>query len=171
MCSYNQVNSTPACQNNRTLNELLKKELEFPGNVMSDWGATKTGVESVLGGLDIDMPGSDGLMGIALVPAVQNGTIPEARINDMITRVLAPYYLLGQDQGYPSVDVDRDATGDNYKVNHQVSAAGMILLKNTNNVLPFNVTKDKNYFIYGTAGQSDDGFRSGGESGHAGALY
>jgi beta-glucosidase-like glycosyl hydrolase len=36
MCSYNRVNGTPACQNKRTLNELLKEELEFPGNVMSD---------------------------------------------------------------------------------------------------------------------------------------
>ncbi len=36
MCSYNEVNKTPACQNNKTLNGLLKEELQFPGNVMSD---------------------------------------------------------------------------------------------------------------------------------------
>ena len=33
MCSYNQVNGTPACQNDKTLNGLLKGELQFPGNV------------------------------------------------------------------------------------------------------------------------------------------
>ena len=121
MCSYNQINGTQACQNNKTLNGLLKGELGiFPGNVMSDWGATKTGIESVLGGLDIDMPNGGNLMGYALLPAVQNGSIPEARINDMITRIMAPYYLLGQDQGYPSLDLDRDATGDNYLINRQV---------------------------------------------------
>jgi beta-glucosidase len=172
MCSYNQINGTQACQNDKTLNGLLKGELAFPGNVMSDWGATKTGIESVLGGLDIDMPNGGNLMGYALLAAVQNGSITEARINDMITRNMAPYYLLGQDQGYPTLDLNRDATGDNYLVNRQVSAAGMILLKNTNNILPFNVSVDDNFYIYGAAaGQSDEGYRSGNSPQHGGALY
>ena len=85
MCSYNQINGTQACQNDKTLNGLLKGELKFPGNVMSDWGATKTGIESVLGGLDVDMPGGDGLMGFALVQAVKSGAITETRIDDMIS--------------------------------------------------------------------------------------
>ena len=172
MCSYNQVNGTPACQNDKTLNGLLKGQLEYPGNVMSDWGATKSGVPSVLGGLDIDMPGGDGYMGSALVPFVQNGTIPQARIDDMVTRIMAPYYLLGQDQGFPSLDLDRNAIGDNHKINRQVAAAGMILLKNTNNILPFNVTTDTVFYVYGeAAGQSDFGLDTGGYGGHAGALY
>jgi len=171
MCSYNQINGTQACQNNKTLNGLLKGELEFLGNVMSDWYATKTGVESVLGGLDIDMPG-DGLMGFTLVQAVKSGAITEARIDDMVTRILASYYLVGQDQGYPSLDLDRDAIGDNHKINRQVGTAGMILLKNTNNILPFNVTTDKYYYIYGSAaGQSADGSGSGGSTQNGGALY
>jgi beta-glucosidase-like glycosyl hydrolase len=172
MCSYNQLNGTPTCQNDKALNVLLKGELAFLGTVMSDWGATKTGLQSVAGGLDIDMPGNDELMGNTLIPAVKNGSITEARINDMITRVIAPYYLLGQDQGYPSLDLDRDATGDNYKINRQVASAGMILLKNTNNILPFNITRDKYYYIYGAAaGQSDEGYNSGGSLQHTGALY
>jgi beta-glucosidase len=172
MCSYNQINETQACQNNKTLNELLKGELEYPGNVMSDWYATKTGVESAITGLDIEMPGSDGLMGFPLVQAVKSGAITEARIDDMVTRLLAPYYLLSQDQGFPSLDLDRDAIGDNYKINREVAAAGMVLLKNTNNVLPFNVTTDRYYYIYGgAAGQSADGSGSGGWSQHGGALY
>jgi beta-glucosidase len=171
MCSYNQVNGTQACQNNKTLNGLLKGELEFPGNVMSDWYATHSSVPSVLGGLDIDMPG-DGFLGFALVQFVRSGAIPESRINDMITRIMAPYYLLGQDQGYPSLDLDRNAIGDNYKINRQVSAAGMILLKNTNNVLPFNVTTDNYFYIYGeAAGQGSLGFDSEWWYGYAGALY
>jgi len=162
MCSYNRVNGTPACQNKRTLNELLKEELEFPGNVMSDWGATRSGVESALGGLDIDMPRGGNYFGYALLAAVQNESVSEARVNDMITRVMAPYYLLGQDQGCPSLDLDRDATGNNYITNRQVSSAGMILLKNTDNVLPINVNNDTYLYIYGAAaGQSNHGFGGG----------
>ena len=172
MCSYNQLNGTPACQSDKALNGLLKTELEYPGFVMSDWSATKTGIESALGGLDIDMPGKDGFMGYSLLPAVQNGSIPEARINDMIIRLIAPYYLLGQDQDFPTLNLERDASGDNYKVNRLAASASMILLKNTNNALPFNVTTDDNYYIYGAAaGQSDEGYRTGGFPEHPGALY
>jgi len=172
MCSFNQNNGTPACQNDKTQNSLLKGELEYLGNIMSDWGATKTGVQSALGGLDMDMPGDDGLMGYALSPAVKNGTLPQTRIDDMITRIMAPYYLLGQDQGYPSVDTDRNVVQDDDKINHLISSAGMILLKNTNNVLPLNTTLDTCLYIYGAAaGQPDIGFRSGFLPQQGGALY
>ena len=172
MCSYNRINGTQACQNNKTLNGLLKEELQFPGNVMSDWFAIKTGVESVLVGLDIDMPGSDKFMGIALVEAVQSGKVPEARIDDMITRVLAPYYLLEQDQGYPTVDLDRDALGDDFVMNRQLSLAGMILLKNANGILPLNVSVDKNIYVYGqAASRTKQGFAAMGLSEHGGAIY
>ena len=173
MCSYNQVNGTQACQNDKTLNGLLKVELGFPGNVMSDWGATKTGVDSAVGGLDIEMPGGDGYLGNSLIQAIQSGAITEARVNDMLVRVLAPYFLLNQDQGYPSLDLDRDATEDNYHLNRELGAAGIVLLKNTNNVLPFNASKDKYYSVYGSAaGQFNDGLGSwGSDEGYNGALY
>ena len=41
-------------------------------------------------------------MGLALLPGVQNGSISEARITDMVIRILAPYFLLGQDQDFPT---------------------------------------------------------------------
>ena len=172
MCSYNQVNGTPACQNDKTQNGLLKGELEYAGNIMSDWGATKSGVPSVLAGLDIDMPGTDGFMGEALVPAVQNGSISQTRIDDMVTRIIAPYYLLGQDQGYPSLNLDRKVVGDHYKINRILSAAGMILLKNVDNILPFNISRDDLFHIYGqAAGQDNYGLDTRGLSKHAGALF
>ena len=173
MCSYNQVNGTQACQNDKTLNGLLKGELQFPGNVMSDWGATKTGVDSALGGLDIEMPGGDGFLGFSLEQAVRSGTINESRINDMIVRVLAPYYLLNQDQGFPSLDLDRDATANNYMINRRAGTAGIVLLKNTNGVLPFNVNSDKFYSVFGSAaGQFNDGLGPwGSDEGFNGALY
>ncbi|CAF3998101.1 unnamed protein product [Rotaria sp. Silwood1] len=157
MCSYNEINGTQACQNDKILNKILKEELQFSGNVVSDWYATRTGVESVLAGLDVDMPGDDGFLGFSLLQAVKNGLISERRIDDMITRIVTPYYLLKQDERYPSIDLDRDFMGDHYKINREISSAGIILLKNKNNVLPFNVKKDKYLFIYGAAaGQSSE---------------
>ncbi|CAF3407910.1 unnamed protein product [Rotaria socialis] len=172
MCAYNQVNGTQACQNSKILNDLLKGELDFQGNVMSDWGATKVGIQSALSGLDIEMPGQDGLMGYALLQAIRNGSVTEAKINDMVIRILAPYYLLGQDLNYPPVNLNYDVTRDHYLLNRQLGTAGIILLKNTNNTLPFNRNTDKYYSIYGSAASRySDGVDPHGLDGLDGALY
>lgn len=114
MCSYQRINGSYACQNSRTQNGILKTELGFQGYIMSDWMATHSGVASVQAGLDMDMPGAlnwapvvDGtpsFFGGNLSTAVENGTVPQTRIDDMVRRVLTPYYLLGQDQDFPGVD-------------------------------------------------------------------
>lgn len=104
MCSYNQVNNSYGCQNSKLLNGILKDELGFQGFVMSDWGAQQAGVASTLGGLDMTMPGdglrfSDGLSlwGPELTRSIMNGSVPLERLNDMVTRIVAAWYQLGQD--------------------------------------------------------------------------
>ncbi|UJR34257.1 hypothetical protein I4U23_021661 [Adineta vaga] len=172
MCSYNQVNGTQACQNDKTLNGLLKDELGFQGNVMSDWGATKVGLESALGGLDVNMPGSDDLMGYSLLQDIKNGSLSEARVTDMVVRIMAPYFLLGQDQSYPPLNLTYDAIRDHRIINQEVGTAGMILLKNINHALPFNTDTDKYYSIYGSAAsRSSAGIDPHGLPGIDGALY
>jgi beta-glucosidase len=104
MCSYNQVNNSYACQNSKLMNGLLKDELGFQGFVQSDWLAQRAGVASTLAGLDMTMPGdglnwADGksLWGPELTKSILNGSIPMERLNDMVTRVVAAWYQLGQD--------------------------------------------------------------------------
>ncbi|KKY15292.1 putative glycoside hydrolase family 3 protein [Diplodia seriata] len=104
MCSYNQVNNSYACQNSKLLNGVLKDELGFQGFVQSDWLAQRSGVASALAGLDMSMPGDglrwqDGkaLWGPELTRAALNGSVPMERLNDMVTRIVAAWYQLGQD--------------------------------------------------------------------------
>ena len=47
-----QVNATWACENDRTLNQILKGELWFQGYVMSDWGGHHSTLAAVAG-LDV----------------------------------------------------------------------------------------------------------------------
>ena len=103
------------------MNGLLKGELGFQGYVMSDWAATHSGVDSILSGLDMDMPGggeaavgfSDFLLsgtndtsffGGNVTAAVNNGSITEDRVDDMIRRIMTPYFFLGQDKDFPPID-------------------------------------------------------------------
>ncbi|KAK4061828.1 CAZyme family GH3 [Trichoderma harzianum] len=104
MCSYNMVNNSYACGNSKLLNGILKDELGFQGFVMSDWLAQRSGVGSALAGLDMSMPGDglrwqDGnsLWGPNLSRSVLNGSLPLERLNDMVIRIVASWYQLGQD--------------------------------------------------------------------------
>ncbi|KAL5113881.1 hypothetical protein ACEQ8H_008231 [Pleosporales sp. CAS-2024a] len=105
MCSYNQVNASYACQNSKLLNGILKDEFGFQGFVQSDWLAQRAGVASALAGLDMTMPGDglrwakgNSLWGPELTKAVLNGSVPIQRLDDMVTRVVASWYQLGQDK-------------------------------------------------------------------------
>lgn len=85
MCSYNRANNSHACQNSKLLNGLLKGELGFQGFVVSDWGAQQSGMASALAGLDVTMPSSI-LWGANLTLGVNNGTVPESQVDNMVTR-------------------------------------------------------------------------------------
>lgn len=104
MCSYQRVNNSYACENSKILNGILKDELDFQGFVQSDWHAQRSGVNSALSGMDMNMPGdglrwTDGesLWGSQLTKAVLNTSIPFDRLNDMVTRIVASWYHFGQD--------------------------------------------------------------------------
>ncbi|KAF2810254.1 uncharacterized protein BDZ99DRAFT_488102 [Mytilinidion resinicola] len=104
MCSYNQVNNSYACGNSKLMNGILKDELGFQGFVQSDWLAQRSGVASALAGLDMSMPGdglrwADGkaLWGHQLTKAVLNSSVPMDRLDDMVTRIVAAWYQVGQD--------------------------------------------------------------------------
>ncbi|KIK70278.1 glycoside hydrolase family 3 protein [Collybiopsis luxurians FD-317 M1] len=155
MCSYNQINSTYACENDRTLNQILKGDFAFPGYVMSDWAATHSTL-SVNAGLDMTMPGDEGALGAGgsyfgqnLINAVNSGQVSQARINDLATRVLAAWYLVGQDSGYPAVNFDAwnlnapvnthvNVQADHKDVIRQIDQASTVLLKNVGGILPLN---------------------------------
>ncbi|KAG9223004.1 hypothetical protein CCMSSC00406_0000307 [Pleurotus cornucopiae] len=152
MCSY--INGSFACENDKVLNGIIKGEFGFPGYIMSDWAATHS-TGSVNQGLDMTMPGditfSSGTtyFGQNLVNAVQSGSVPQSRIDDMATRILAAWYLLGQDSGYPAVNFNSwnvngpGSTHVNVQGNHKdlirtIGAASTVLLKNTGKALPLN---------------------------------
>ena len=50
---------------------------------------------------DISFGSHTSWFGANLTAYVNNGTISEARVDDMAERILAAYYLLEQDQNYP----------------------------------------------------------------------
>ncbi|PIL26477.1 hypothetical protein GSI_12235 [Ganoderma sinense ZZ0214-1] len=150
MCSYNLINDTFACENDRTLNQILKSELGFQGFVVSDWAAQRSTLSAVAG-LDMSMPGDiipgsgTSFFGANLTTFVENGTIAEARLDDMVERIVAAWYLLGQDDNHPEMNFNQaspydpatnqhvDVQGDHFKIVREIGAASAVLLKNVGN--------------------------------------
>src|SRR5579863_1660073 len=52
MCAYNRLGGVFACENNELLSQTLKRDWNYPGFVMSDWGATHSTELAALNGLD-----------------------------------------------------------------------------------------------------------------------
>jgi beta-glucosidase len=146
MCSYNKINGTWACENKRVMNDLLKEELGFPGYVVSDWNAQHTTNGAANGGMDMTMPGSDYagktiLWGPQLNSAVSGGQVAKARLDDMAKRVLAAWYYVGQDQGYPAININANVQGNHKENVRAVARDGIVLLKNAGGILPLKAPK------------------------------
>ncbi|OCF41794.1 beta-glucosidase [Kwoniella heveanensis CBS 569] len=156
MCSYNLLNGSWACQNSEILNGVLKTDFGFQGYVMSDWNAQHSGVLSANSGMDMTMPGDieqkslTSYWGRNLTEAVKNGSVTENRLDDMTQRIMAAYFLLGQNEEYPPVSFDSarpraeannshvDVRDDHWKLIQHIGASSTVLLKNVNQTLPLN---------------------------------
>ncbi|EAW12021.1 glycosyl hydrolase family 3 N terminal domain protein [Aspergillus clavatus NRRL 1] len=147
MCSYNKRQYS---------HKLLKEEMGFRGYIMSDWDAQHSTVQSAVTGLDMTMPGSDFnnppgsiFWGSNLEAAIAHGSTPQARLDDIVTRVLASWYLVGQDEGYPDVafsswnggEASVDVTGDHATITRAVARDSIVLVKNDGNALPLQKPK------------------------------
>ncbi|KAH7123150.1 glycosyl hydrolase family 3 N terminal domain-containing protein [Dactylonectria macrodidyma] len=177
MCSYNRVNGNYSCANPELLSILKDElafpgyvvsdwyathettsfanaglDVEMPGNVSSLAGPA--------------------YFGDLLLEAVNNGTVSKARLVNMAERLLTPYFALRQDKNFPSLDPAngpamltyqyghgsplaayypevpaRDVRRDHAKLIRKVGAAGTVLLKNLNGVLPLK--RQKQFGIFG----------------------
>ncbi|CAE6428627.1 unnamed protein product [Rhizoctonia solani] len=153
MCAYNRNNGTYSCGDSALLgpNGLLRKESNFKGMVMSDWGATHDSAATYANaGLDMEQPGDwiligGGIYGNGLKNAVNNGSVNTTRLDEMVARSIAPWYRFGQDSGFPATNFDAqkpDGSGSlNQNVNvrtaehtalvKEIASASAVLLKNS----------------------------------------
>jgi len=159
MCSYNRVNGDYACENDYTLNQVLKRDWGFKGFVLSDWGGTHSTVKATLAGLDMDQPGDDGYFSEPLKRAVLDGQVPEGRLDDMVHRIVRSMFSSGVIDDPPVRGVVNPFQGrEDAKKIEEESA---VLLEN-NGILPLATGKVRSVAVIG--GHADVGILSGGGS-------
>jgi beta-glucosidase len=170
MCSYNRINSTYACENDETLTKCLKTYTGFSGWVMSDWGGTHSTVNAANNGLDQQMPDAS-FFGSALQNAVNSGAVPQARLDDMVLRILTALYAIGEFDHPVSGNIDADVTSSAHNtLTRQLAAESIVLLKNSNNLLPLSKTDLKSVAVFNGPASSNV-ITGGGGSGSVQPKY
>jgi beta-glucosidase len=167
MDSYNLVNGVHMTQNEYLMTEVVKKEWGFPGIIMSDWDATYDGVAAAKAGLDLEMPFGKFMIRANLLPAIHDGTLSEATIDDKVRRLLRTamrFGFIARDGQTPSESLMNE---QGRQVALQASLEGMVLLKNEG-LLPFDKSKVKSVAVIGP--RAWPGVPAGGGSSHVDPL-
>jgi beta-glucosidase len=149
MSSYNLTNGQHMSQNKYLLTDVAKKEWGFDGLIMSDWSGTYDGVEAANAGQDLEMPSGLHMNQQTLKPAIEQGKVSLATIDDKVRRILRTALRFGW--------LDRDQTGlstprynpEGRQVALNAAREGITLLKNDGGLLPLNKNRIKSILIIG----------------------
>ncbi|MBS1706948.1 MAG: glycoside hydrolase family 3 C-terminal domain-containing protein [Armatimonadetes bacterium] len=147
MSAYNKVQGD-YCTASPLLNQqLLRKEWGFDGVIMSDWGAWHDDKLALESGATLDMPsGMDAKKDQALADRVREGEISEEALNDAVRRnlLMASRVAPPDDKKLKNVSNEERA-----QIAKQVAIDGMVLLKNSNSLLPLDSKKLKRIAVIG----------------------
>ena len=149
MDAYNLVNGRHMTQNAHLNFEILKHEWGFDGILMSDWDATYDGIAAANAGLDLEMPSAICMTPAHLLPAIQQGKVSVATIDDKVRRILRKAIQFGffdRDQKDTSIPLNDPRSRE---VAREEARESMVLLKNGGNLLPLDKTKLKTIAVLG----------------------
>ena len=159
MGSYNLYNGQFNCHNKKLLVDILKGEWGFDGVVVSDWGGCRDDEEAVLNGLDIEMgTWTNGLRGAAsdsyrnyhmadpYLEGLRSGKYTTKELDDKVRRILRTIFRTSM---RPEPNYGRFVCPEHYQAARDISAAGVVLLKNDNNTLPLNVPEGGKILLVG----------------------
>ena len=171
MVSYSSWNGLKCHASKFLITDLLKGELKFKGFVVSDYeGVRQTAPEfkhaimqCVNAGIDMFMePNRPGNFIRYLKELVNEGAVPQSRIDDAVKRILTVKFRMGLfENPYATLDL-ADSLGTQYHRNiaRQAVRESMVLLKNNGSFLPLSKSKGK-ILVAGTKA-NDIGTQCGG---------
>lgn len=143
MSSFNSLNSVPQTANPYTLTQILRKEWNFDGFVVSDWGAVgeliahgvalnnaTAAQKAITAGLDMDM--ESGAYHERLAALARNNVVPESTVDEAVRRVLRVKFALGIFD-HPYVEENRppyQATPAKRALARKAAEESIVLLQN-----------------------------------------
>ena len=159
MCSYNRLNGDYACENKYLLTDVLKRDWNFKGFVVSDWGATHSAEKASAAGLDHEEP-AEIFYGEPMKKAVESGKVSPAELDDHVRRILRSMFAAGVVDDPPVKSVV-DVSGG-MEIAQKIEEESIVLLKNDGGQLPLDASRVKSIAVIGP--HADVGMISGGGS-------
>ncbi|MEO0570159.1 MAG: glycoside hydrolase family 3 C-terminal domain-containing protein [Bacteroidota bacterium] len=171
MCAYNRTNDEPCCASNSLLNDILIKDWQFKGHILSDcWalvdfysenghGTVKTAEEGAALALKSGVSLNCGSTYQVLAKAVQQGLVEETVLDKNLATLLRTRFKLGlmdpqENVPFSTIPVTKIDADEHRALSLEVATKSMVLLKN-NGVLPLE--KDLNrYYVVGPNAASVD---------------
>ncbi|MDZ7659357.1 glycoside hydrolase family 3 N-terminal domain-containing protein [Fodinibius sp.] len=154
MVNSAEINGIPVHSSKQLLTDLLRDEMGFEGIILTDWAdigklvdyhktaqnydeATYQAIEA---GVDMSMTPESLEFNESLLKLVKEGRISEERIDESVRRILKLKFELGLfEHPYPSgKGLDNIGSDSHKKKALQAARESMVLLKNSNNTLPFS---------------------------------
>lgn len=129
MASYNLVSGEGVTVSKRLLTDVLCDEWGFDGVVVSDWGATRSRADGVTAGMDLDMPGAQGLSDGEVARALDAGTLEQRDVTRSAQRVLALAARACTDVGTQAPLPD-DVVESHHQLARRAASEGTVLLRN-----------------------------------------
>jgi len=149
MDSYNLINGQHATQNGYFNIDVARKDWGFQGVIMSDWVATYDGVAAANGGLDLEMPFGAFMNAQNLLPAIKDGRVTEATINEKVGHILQTAMQFGW-LDRPQIDLSLSKFSEqNQAVALDAARESMVLLKNDGKLLPLDKATTKSVLVIG----------------------
>jgi beta-glucosidase len=159
MGSYNKIRGQYACENEFAINKILKGEWKFDGCVITDWGGAHNTKDAALNGLDIEMGTytdgftsnkafayDDYFLAKNYLKMLKSGELPVSNVDDKASRILRLIFRTAMNGNKPYGSL---ATEEHHNVGRKITEQGIVLLKNSTNLLPINVTKYKTIAVIG----------------------
>lgn len=143
MTAYNRAFGTK-CTQNQMLSDVLRKDWDYDGAIISDWTAVTDAVAAFKSGLNLQMPTNKNISE-QLKHGIEDGRITEAEIDNRLEKFLEFVFAL---KNAPKCqdEFDRDRQHNDA---YEVAAEAITLLKNENDVLPIKKDKYKKIFVLG----------------------
>ncbi|CAI6087209.1 unnamed protein product [Clonostachys chloroleuca] len=139
MTSYGKVNGTHCSENSHVLQDILRDEWKWDGLVMSDWFGTYSTSEAINAGLDLEMPGATRWRGVALSHAVSSNKVKMSVLDDRVRNILKLIkHGLEETSIPPNAPEKQLDTPEHIALLREASAKSLVLLKNDNQILPFD---------------------------------
>jgi beta-glucosidase len=165
MSSYNLINGLYTSESSDLLTNVLRKDWDFKGYVMTDWGGGKDPVAQMIAGNDLLMPGNPS-QSKAIVKAVNEGKLDVKILDRNVERILNVILQSPRFKGYKYSD--KPDLNLHAEVTRKAAAEGMVLLRNSKGALPFPDSV-KNIAVFGNT--SYDIITGGTGSGDVNEAY